>query len=238
MGPTWQIEKKMLISHDWVRYRLDFMKKYTLKSIKYQKNKNFKYLFLIDKKTPSKLKKEIYDMNIGDISPIIYEIDCLWYDEGLNEVNSFLKSIIKKDYVITTTLDSDDLIHKDYVGAIQDEFDYQNFEFILFKHGYAYMMPDLFVRDVYVYNSFQSLIEKTKNMKSVNFMGHAAVREQKHRVSDNENPMWCRIIHDPTTTESRQSKIKRNDSGQNQKYVKYRSGDKVPFKTILDFIAP
>lgn len=97
----------------WMRRRFELFKKCS-DSVRAQKNKNFRWVISIDKNTPDSWINEI--SRYTDYNSIITS----------REIRDFMKVNIdlmcKKEWVITTRLDNDDVIDPTFVEVIQSEF--------------------------------------------------------------------------------------------------------------------
>lgn len=107
-----------ILDEDWLLIRLDLFKKYTLPSLINQTNDNFKYIFLIHENTPKKIIKLIEKIDI------IYKIiPCLNTGWNINiDYNTFIENDTDKEFIITSAIDSDDILKNNYVEAIQSKF--------------------------------------------------------------------------------------------------------------------
>ncbi len=118
----------------WVRNRLDLMEQVCLKSLKSQKSQNFKWIVLVDEKTPSHLllfiiaTVEPYGKVI--VTPTLDGKD--WFNSVFNS-KEFIEDAIKlnsKNWIdkafdddgvlYSTRLDSDDALHPNFISLTQD----------------------------------------------------------------------------------------------------------------------
>ena len=166
---------------------------YTLPSVQWQNNKNFERLLLIDSKfyphVINEYKKYGTVLITNDWIP--------WKQTVINYINAVAYN---EDYIITTRLDSDDIIYPSFINTIQ-EYYYNNFQHqVLSLCTWAEM--DYITKEKYIYekkysNPFISMIEKpTEWIVTVNNYTHW----QMEKVYATEyiftnSPQWMRILH-------------------------------------------
>ena len=206
---------------DWLERRFKLFDQYCFPSVSSQSNQNFQWLVFFDVDTPELFKQKIseYSNKWKNFIPIY--LDCpLPYGEFPDEVRSIVRNYIPAEceYLITTWLDNDDAIHKDYVQMIQDNFDRQDGETLNFFFGYQLAEGKLYF-DFELANHFISLIEKY-NPESFNTClcrPHKELYEVcKSATKVFCKPAWIEVVH-----------------GSNYMNV-YRRGFRVPTGKILD----
>jgi hypothetical protein len=70
------------------------------------------------------------------------------------------------EYLITTKIDNDDALHKDFIKTIQENFNKQKFEFISFPYGYVFHIDKIYLLK-YLENPFVTLVEKIMETKEM-----------------------------------------------------------------------
>lgn len=146
----------------WLERRFALFDRYCFPSVSSQSNQNFQWLVFFDADTPDLFKKKIADYSAKWENFVPVYLDCpLPYGEFPDEVKQVVRQYIPNDceYLITTWLDNDDAIHRDYVQMIQDNFDRQDGETLNFFFGYQ-LVDDKLYLDFELANHFISLIEK------------------------------------------------------------------------------
>jgi hypothetical protein len=113
--------------------------------------------------------------------------------------------ILNKEYLITTTLDSDDMLHKDYVKKIQKEFfKNQDLQIINFSTGYRIFVNQREVwKILWNCNSLFTMIEKIGNKKEIRtcryVYSHVDICRRTFSKDvlnlETSGPMWLQIIH-------------------------------------------
>lgn len=153
--------------------------------------RDFVWHMYFDKSTPEHLVSKIrqYQKRLPLTVFFTDEFNAL---EVQNNLASCIDDTVP--YIITTRIDNDDTFSFDFTASIQEQFEYQDFEFINFRYGYVLKGGRL-----YNHNDpsgpFLSLIEKnTGAPKSVWCVRHTdaaaagPVRQVKKKV-------WIQIIH-------------------------------------------
>ena len=206
---------------EWLERRLNLFDQYCFPSVAHQSNQNFQWLVFFDLDTPEPFKQRIanYVHQWKNFIPVY--LDCpLPYGQFPDQVRAVVRDYIPADceYLITTWLDNDDAIHKDYVQMIQDNFNQQDGETLNFIFGYPLAEGKLYF-DFEVANHFISLIEKY----TPDAFNTCLCRPHKelYEVCQSAKkilckPAWIEVVH-----------------GSNYMNV-YRRGFRVPTGAILD----
>ncbi len=205
----------------WLEKRFNLFDQFCFPSVSNQSNQNFKWLVFFDIDTPEDFKQRIdaYSKRWNNFVPVY--LSCpLPYGQFPDEVRDVVRHYIPADckYLITTWLDNDDAIHKDYVQMIQDNFSQQESETINFIFGYQLSEGKLYF-DFEFSNHFISLIEKydAASFKTCLCRPHKELYEVcKSAKKIFCKPVWIEVVH-----------------GSNYMNV-YRRGFRVPTGKILD----
>ncbi|MBD1847795.1 hypothetical protein H6F89_31300 [Cyanobacteria bacterium FACHB-63] len=204
----------------WLERRFGLFDQFCFPSVCNQTNQSFKWLVFFDIDTPDEFKQKIaaYARSWSNFVPVY--LDCpLPYGEFPDEVREVVREYIPTDceYLITTWLDNDDAIHKDYVQMIQDNFSQQESETINFIFGYQLAEGKLYF-DFEIANHFISLIEKynPESFKTCLCKPHKELYEVCSSAKKVFcKPAWIEVVH-----------------GSNYMNV-YRRGFRVPAEKIL-----
>jgi len=188
------------LSNEWLAERIRLFEIYCYPSLYQQTNQNFKWLVFLDSRSPDWLKEKMSDYaQWPNFVPVYLEVPAL--PEEL-ECPAELKAAISAQapqsftHLITTRIDNDDAISKDYIQRVQDCFSGQDSQGISFPIGYQF-------HDGYLYlefskgNHLTSLIESYRpdSIKTVFAKPHsllyvvAPVRQIWGR------PSWLEVIH-------------------------------------------
>lgn len=205
----------------WLEKRFNLFDQFCFPSVHKQSNQNFKWLVFFDIDTPEDFKQKIsaYSNQWENFVPVY--LDCpLPYGEFPDDIRKKVRQYIPENcqYLITTWLDNDDAIHKDYVQMIQDNFKQQESETINFFFGYQLCDGKLYF-DFELSNHFISLIEKY-NPDSFNTCLCRPHKELYEVCKSAKKifckPAWIEVVH-----------------GANYMNV-YRRGFRVPVGNILE----
>ena len=187
---------------DWLNTRINIFKNTTLKSIQNQTNKNFEcWLFMCkDFCNKSNLNKIEELQEFFDIRTIFLP------KKSFNKKRDFIPLIQKycknKNYLITTALDSDDLIHKNFINEIQinTSYDFEDIDIIYLPNGYHYVYGENILRkERWIKNQTFSVIEKIDKPVLFTCRGYREKythtrffddHRKKCRIIENKIPMW------------------------------------------------
>ena len=102
---------------------------------------------------------------------------------------------LKKEYLITSRIDNDDCIHKDFINEIQKQFNKQDFLAIDVLNGYTLQIEPNFIigKKEHIFNPFISLIERNVNPKTVWHYVHNMWKKESRIIHLNENRLWLSI---------------------------------------------
>jgi hypothetical protein len=170
----WNTTRKgeTLLSEKWLCNRFRLFENFCLPSVQHQTNQNFTWLIFFDINTPQLYKNRAieYGTRFPNLKP--------FFVEGMEQFLPEIQNEIQKStlpYIITTRLDTDDCLRKDFTDEIQKNFNRQDFMCLDFPDGYTLqIVPKVRIgKRKQLYNPFTSLIEKNDTPQSV----------------------WCREIH-------------------------------------------
>ena len=185
-----------VLSDVWLEERFELFDNYCFSSVKKQANQNFKWLVFFDNQTPEKYRNRIdnYRLAFSNFHPFFVE----GMESFLPSIVEEIKELDNENYIITSRLDNDDCIHKDYVETVQKQFDKQDFLAIDLIDGYR-MQVGRHVRlgkMRNLFNPYISLIERKHNFKTVWHNGHTYWKYEYRIVGVKNLRMWMTIIHE------------------------------------------
>lgn len=164
---SWKIDKNKVsvIGMDWLEHRISIFKEICLPSMLNQSNKNFRWLLYFDTETPKKILDEFKGLELQ--YPFIHCIGKQSYESFISSYTADVSALCVGDetHVITTRLDNDDAVHKDFISTIQAHFRYQSFQALNFVQILV-LNPELPSRlfiDYRFSTHFLSLFEEIKN---------------------------------------------------------------------------
>ena len=184
-----------ILNEEYLEKRFKIFEKYTFNSMKKQTNQNFSWIILFHKRTPKKYLERIKKKKK------IYDFEDLYFDDDERFVFSDYceKNNDDFDFYISTRLDNDDCIEKDYIKYVQDYAKNNSHNcFISFLHG---LKIDLIKNKKYDYfrrsNQFISLIYSNYK-KSVLDIVHSKIGDSGIEIISfkTDKPMWAGICHD------------------------------------------
>lgn len=191
----------------WINNRLDLFLNYTLSSILKQSEKSFHWVIFVDFETTiSILEKLKYNLKLyPNIELKKYSGS---FGDWRKQVKNSVAEIIPEDieYLISTRIDSDDIVHFDFIKTIQSHFGNQNYLPLNFDKGYLLEASSgIISKKSNFSNPFVSLIEK-KSEK-----GYLTVYHKMHheyltdtsllRIKDGTR-LWCMMIHENNDSSS------------------------------------
>jgi hypothetical protein len=194
----WTVTKnnEKVLSEAWLEERFELFENFCLSSVRNQTNQNFKWLVYFDINTPDNYKKKIVEIQENYVNFIPFYIDGM--NNFLPEIKKNIKLLDQKEYIITSRLDNDDSLHKDYINVIQSYFDNQDHFAIDLVDGYTLQTGEKirFGLKKQLYNPFISLIEKKENFKSVWFRNrHGAWKYEKNILRVSNKRLWLCVVH-------------------------------------------
>jgi hypothetical protein len=187
---------------EWLNNRFKLFEQFCYPSVYSQSNQNFKWLVFFDRDTPDFLKNKIKEYSNWKNFIPVYTDSVFQEGEFPKEVRELLRLHMTKgsEYLITSRLDNDDAICKNYIQMVQDNFKKQEVEGINFLYGYQLYQGKLYL-DFSMGNHFISLIEKYEennedSWKTVFCRHHSNLYEVCHVKIIKDKPTWLEVIHE------------------------------------------
>ncbi len=189
----------------WLENRFNLFDDFCYPTVYAQSNQNFKWLVFFDIDTPDLFKDKIQDYSQWkNFIPIYSDLEWSLYTESefendsLIKLKNYIKPYIDKDseYLITTRIDNDDAVEKDYVQRIQKLFREQECEVLCFLWGYRLYGENLYLI-FSVTNHFTSLVEKYNldNFKTVYVKSHTVLYKVASVKKIFARPSWLEVVH-------------------------------------------
>lgn len=195
--------RDLILGEEYLEKRFDLFANICLPSVASQSCKNFKWLVFFDSQTPTQFKKRIEKLQQQQNFIAVYTQSPVDRDIWRNTIQTYLAQ--DTQFVITSNLDNDDAISKDFIALVQNSFNYQDFEFINFPFGYILREDGLFLRE-YLSSPFLSLIERADSVLTCKTIPHYLLQklsEQGIQVSQIvSQPIWLQIVHDTNVKNS------------------------------------
>lgn len=184
----------------YLKVRFELFERYCLPSVQNQTNQNFIWLLLLDENTPNDYKDRIklYQKKCNRITPVYLPTHL----DNANEVYARIgqEYALDVDFLVTTRLDNDDALHKDYVKDVQKivlESNSWRTTVISFMRGLQlYEKRDIAFRLEYVSNHFVSLIEPTSgSVRSALGYDHTKITKNFPCIIKKQL-RWLEVVHD------------------------------------------
>ncbi|WPO83071.1 glycosyltransferase [Chryseobacterium sp. JJR-5R] len=240
---------KNTLTNEWFMDRIDIFDKYCLPSFKNQTNKNFWWIVFFDVNTP-----EFYKERIKEIEKEFPRFKPYFVNDH-DEKNARLPEIIleytgNSDFLITTDVDNDDILHMEYVETIQRLYQPVDNLVIDLRRGLQLTHTSgnkAFITEYYsVANPFVSLVESVQDFKTVTHHFHHQYRNFKDIAVFDEKPLYIQFIHqnnlaNKTFNNKRFYNINFNDyglKGENHFKISFFKTLTYNLKRYLNFIIP
>ena len=184
--------KKKIDPDRWMAERLDLFKKITVPSIKAQTNQKFTWFIVVDHKSPvahsMAIKNAVDDMGNAEVL----------LGENFRKAVKERIGIPSVPTMITTRIDNDDAIHKDFIDTVQKWYNYKGKTGVLiFPTGWiCNLEKKKLFHARYMKNPFLTLIEKCdKKVRTILFRRHTdAVNHYKlHKLKLDH--AWFMNVH-------------------------------------------
>lgn len=188
---------------EWLEYRLKLAELTSFYSLKLQSLRKFNLVMLISSATPGSFIEALRGATEG-LDVILFQA------EGPAPKNISATLLNKADpgciAIQTSRIDSDDMIHPDYLRNIDDYCAKNDLlpeiakgpRYFRYPRGQDYLMHNARYSQIhYPENAFGTLIEPTNDRILTVLCDHHK-RMSKRFVSfsiDDDTPMWCRILH-------------------------------------------
>ncbi len=198
-NPKWDVTKnnETLLTDDWMEDRMWLFGNFCFPSVTAQTSKNFTWLLFLDSTT-----KEIYKSRIGALVENTANIK-VFYIDGMPAFYPEIKNYITEKsagipYLITSRIDNDDCIHKDFIAEVQKRFNSQDYQAIDVIKGYSLQIkPDFMLgKKEHIFNPFISLIEKNSDPKTVWQNDHNMWKKETRITQVKDKRLWMSIIHE------------------------------------------
>ena len=196
----WKVSRsgKQVLTDDWLKYRFYLFEKFTLPSVLNQSCTNFRWLIYFDIDTPDIYLKRAIVLNEHPSISVFF----------IRGMNVFLKEIISsieqlkdpsKLFLITTRLDNDDLIHRDFIKKIQESFIPESGTLIDLRRGYQLNLEKngkSSVRHFFdFYTHYLSLIEYSLGFKTIFSRIIDDWQLEKRVIVQHEHPLFIETVH-------------------------------------------
>jgi len=197
-NPKWDVTKnnETLLTEEWMDHRMWLFENFCFPSVAAQSNTNFEWLIYFDSSTPEKFRKWAEELVNGKTHIRLFYIDGM--PAFYPEIQKLITAEASKPYLITSRIDNDDCIHKNFIDEIQKQFKSQDYMAIDAIKGYSLQIkPSVMIgKKEHIFNPFISLIEKNNNPKTVWFSDHNMWKKETRITQITDKRLWMSIIHE------------------------------------------
>lgn len=180
----------------WLEERFRLFEAYCLPSITGQTSQNFTWIILVHDQTPTIYKQRL-ERHVQTY-PIIKIEYCSYYDD----INILYQNIGRKyiehyDYLLSTRMDSDDMLALDFVEILQSHLQYleNSATIISFPKGIQWFeTKDIAYAIIYPKNHFLSFLEPQNRIRTSLGIDHTKI-DTTQLTQISLNAMWCEIVH-------------------------------------------
>lgn len=181
------------LSDPWLKSRLIPFEKYCLPSMQAQSTKVFTWVVLVDADSPDWFKSRLE--SYAPLVKVVYISGTL----RTEDLSPILRAagLLKKSWVLTTRLDSDDALATGHLKLAQNTFAKQTRTFIEFPLGYQLADGSLSLT-VWRSSGFLTLIEKVSEQGTIDTAmcrPHNTVLHNEHVHTIWGKPQWMQSIH-------------------------------------------
>lgn len=187
------------LSEEWLKDRFEIFQKYCLPSFINQSNQNFIWLVFFDKETPQE-----YKIIINKIKKYFPKFISLFVNDfehmqvkTLELITSFYEA--DTEFVITTDIDNDDLLHREFINTVQEHYQPIHNFVIDLKRGLQLtnITSEKAILNVFYMtaNPFVSLVEDKNKVETVIKEEHLKYRNYPNYTSYDAEPRFIQYIH-------------------------------------------
>ncbi|MCH6202124.1 putative rhamnosyl transferase [Aquiflexum sp. LQ15W] len=224
----------------WLLERIEIFKKFCYPSILNQSIKEFHWFFYIDGHTPVNVIEDLERI----FKPFSF-IKLISHEYQSFNISKYLQADIQKflgndfQYLISSRVDTDDMLHNDYIGFVQRQFKNQTYLALNFNKGLVYDVQSAVTSImIHRYNAFLSLIEKRteSGFKTVYYKQHTEYRNDKSKLEINvKEPMWCVTIHGLNDSTGFYGRVNISNQPNMQILFGFKFQQKPRFKDVCSF---
>lgn len=194
----WDVTKnnEQLLTDTWMDSRMWLFENFCFPSVKAQTNQNFQWLLYFDTNTKEIYQNRVLELVANQPNFKVFFVDAMpaFYPALLNYIENDAES---KPYIITSRIDNDDSIHKDFIDEVQKHFNQQDYRAIDFISGYTLQIEPNYIlgNKEQLFNPFISLIEKNESPKTAIYQDHRLWKRDKKVTQISGKRLWLSIIH-------------------------------------------
>lgn len=176
----------------WLELRRRLFAAYCEPSVAHQTCQGFRWLLLVDRETPQRR-----------LEYVLNKERCRAFDtfavgpNWVEELASYLARRCRSKFVLTSRLDSDDALHREYVRTVQAGFRRQSFEFLELPCGLKLEEGQRRLYEVRCRSGpFLTLVERTAGvLRTVHCCDHARAHEIGALSTLELDDAWLQVVH-------------------------------------------
>lgn len=181
----------------WLSHRFELFEKICLPSVASQSERNYHWILLVSDRTPPKFMARL----MADLALVSSPSAILFVREYSEQFfNSAILSRLERavDRVVSTRLDNDDAIARDYMARVREEAGHlpKNGDFVInFRQGCQVANNGIFPRNARL-NPFLSVVSSPRKLRTA-FATHHGKMDSVGTVIDKTggNANWIQVIH-------------------------------------------
>ena len=163
------------VDNDWLEKRINLLNKFTIPSVKNQTDKDFTWILKCHPKTPSWARK-ILDK--GDfIVSYEEEVHKLINTQASVSFAKIIRRLTKEKSIITTRLDSDDVISKNHISLVKKSI--QPNAFFDIAKGIVKIKNEYFLHRKSGVSQFCSYMEHSNSLSTVYYKTHDLIKNDE-----------------------------------------------------------
>lgn len=182
---------QLCLNRAWLEARLELLERYTLPSLKAQKDGGFVWLLLVHPDIP-----EIYLQRLENHRKELPQLIVVrtWRDLAQKEL---VRRLFPDDeWVITSRLDTDDAVADDFTRIIRRRLNRGGFAFLNMDNGFVLDRENRkLYRRLYLYNPFIAVREKIDGMRGVYRYSHCHIHFCGPVRHFRGMPRWLQVVH-------------------------------------------
>lgn len=198
-NPEWDVTKnnEKLLTDEWMEERMWFFENFCFPSVVSQSCQEFEWLLYFDSTTSDIFKHRIATLIAK------YPFISVFFIDGMPAFASEVKNYINANtaqfpYIITSRIDNDDAIHREFIAVIQKQFKQQDFLVLDVIKGYSLQIkPTVMLgKKEHIFNPFLSLIEVNKDPKTIWHFDHNHWKKETRVKQITYKRLWIAVIHE------------------------------------------
>lgn len=174
----------------WLEGRMKLFEDYCQPSIAAQTYKNFRWLVMIDPKTPQDIVDRLNSMPHVEATPM----EKFMHWDVAEVVREWTPA---EEWILTVGLDSDDMLHKDFLKELVEVVTANPpTERMFYTYPYGYSVENRrFYRRLYPDNQFYAFAEKWADCETVLCADHDDMAKTAPIRYLHKKPRWAAVIH-------------------------------------------